>query len=514
MNTTTLASTTLTLALLLLLLRFLVRIYRLQLLNKETILLDLPNLGRAREETEKIPVTVVVCGGSIAGLLAARVCHDHFERIVIVEPEAWLSTEEGRKVKSWTQDGKRARVMQYTSLHGNLAPVTDGLLRLFPNFEEECRRSDINLAPADFKIYLGGHKFIAPHDEFGGSFPLTAMAGRQATETLVRRLTLNKKMYPNIEQIAGIVTGVDADEKDPRYLKTVRVRTNEGEDRELDAALVIEWIKGAGYGSGPNPLDELTLSYDPRMRYASFKLRLPKDLISKLPEYERESSTGALFLYKADPSVARTYCGAMDAEGEFRVFKKHKSATPIPEWIWKFFDMCQEAEDTMQLSKVRVPASFWTRYELASHLPANYIALGDSVTRVNPVFGQGGSKAMMGAVALNNVLQDVHTKSLPHDFSRRFFRSQADKISPLWYANKLADYGYDTTVPQHGESLSQGAVIRWYLHTLEIMSDKDKQIGSIFWRAMHSYGTSIDALNPLIIVKFLVQILSFGISGK
>ena len=54
---------------------------------------------------------------SVAGLLAARVCHDHFEHVIIVEPEAWLSTDEGREVTLWPESQSRARLIQYNSLH-------------------------------------------------------------------------------------------------------------------------------------------------------------------------------------------------------------------------------------------------------------------------------------------------------------------------------------------------------------------------------------------------------------
>ena len=52
---------------------------------------------------------------SIAGLLAARVCHDHFERVVIVEAEGWLSTQD-----AWPDDvsklpRRRTRLIQWDS---------------------------------------------------------------------------------------------------------------------------------------------------------------------------------------------------------------------------------------------------------------------------------------------------------------------------------------------------------------------------------------------------------------
>jgi hypothetical protein len=61
---------------------------------------------------------------SIAGLAAARICHDHFERVIIVEPEAWLTTPEGWESDREPMKRVRARVMQYQSLHGKSAAYT------------------------------------------------------------------------------------------------------------------------------------------------------------------------------------------------------------------------------------------------------------------------------------------------------------------------------------------------------------------------------------------------------
>ncbi|THU97258.1 hypothetical protein K435DRAFT_857772 [Dendrothele bispora CBS 962.96] len=472
----------------LLLLHPTIRLLRYHLLKKETAMLDWALMGKAREEKNKIPGTVVICGGSLAGLLAARVCHDHFERVVIVEPEAWLSTDDGTQVESWKQKNKRARVAQYTSLHGNLAPITDGLLRLFPDLEKECHRSEIRFMPADFKLTFGGHKFLVPHDEFGASFPRTIRAGRQGTETLIRRLTLNTKEYPNISQIPGIVIGVQVDSKNPKFLESVQVQTEAGL-KEIKASLVIdctgparagqEWIRSAGFTVTPKALDKLTVSYDPRVRYSSFIFRMPPEVSDKVPEYGNELATGGLFVYKGDPSITQTYCGVMKLESDFvsvvcgawgpaelpdsaegirDYLKSLKFSTPIPEWIWKFTDLS---------------SSYWTHFELASDLPANWIALGDSVSRVNPVFGQGGTKAMMGAVSLNTVLQELHTsKKIPEDFSQRFFNIQAGKLKPLWAGNKMADYSYKTTTPEQGETLETGAYLRWYTHKLETLAAK------------------------------------------
>ena len=85
---------------------------------------------------------------SISGLWAARICADHFENVAIIEPEAWLDTDEGT---SPIYDGNgvyiesrkkktRARVEQYTAAHGQPRQPRIGsiphLIHLFINRAE------------------------------------------------------------------------------------------------------------------------------------------------------------------------------------------------------------------------------------------------------------------------------------------------------------------------------------------------------------------------------------------
>ena len=66
----------------------------------------------------------------------------------------------------------------------------------------------------------------------------TAFSTRHGFETLLRRLTMGKKQYPNIEQMVGTVTGVIPSDNDPTKLQAVSVRTSDG-DRTIDASLII-----------------------------------------------------------------------------------------------------------------------------------------------------------------------------------------------------------------------------------------------------------------------------------
>ena len=115
------------------------------LVEHTTVLNDLPVLGTPRRG-KKLPGTAVICGGSyafasflnwkradgnplcsLAGLLAARICSDHFEDVLIIEPEAWLAGEEGAEliydengVPRTSQQSSRTRIVQYNSVNSEL----------------------------------------------------------------------------------------------------------------------------------------------------------------------------------------------------------------------------------------------------------------------------------------------------------------------------------------------------------------------------------------------------------
>lgn len=89
-----------------------------QYLRSLTLLPELDLLNCPRSPNKKIKGTVVIAGASFAGLWTACVCSDHFEDVVVIEPDAWVCTEEGIRTPVELPVTKRARVAQYNSLHG------------------------------------------------------------------------------------------------------------------------------------------------------------------------------------------------------------------------------------------------------------------------------------------------------------------------------------------------------------------------------------------------------------
>ena len=85
---------------------------------------------------------------------------------------------------------------------------------------------------------------------------------------------------------------------------------------------------------------------------------------------------------------------------------------------------------------LRVPQCTLVKYEQVVNLPSNFVAVGDSIMRVNPVFAQGCNKALLGVVALDSLLRESKDGNFAGDFSERYFKAHAAKTMPVWNSVK------------------------------------------------------------------------------
>ncbi|KAK0202371.1 hypothetical protein DFS33DRAFT_1275483 [Desarmillaria ectypa] len=489
------------------------RYIRYKLLGKQTCVLDLEQLGLSRSVDQKIHGTAVICGGSIAGLFTARVCQDHFDEVIIVEPEVWADRPDAKRQDVWNQENTRSRIMQYESLH---------------DFTKECQASDIlhfgnnlfsSVGPADYPISTWGRWSKKPYEQYNGVLPDTITASRRGFETLLRRLVLGGR-HRNIRQ---------AHEKSASLWLSVRQTS-------------MKWLRREGYGqsetypSGKLPLDELKIAYDQKIVYSTLKLHVPPELGKRLPGLSASfEKCGLIYACIADPMLDCRGISLQRIEGNFdelprtlEEIKKYAQSIvtrdPIPSWFFQILDMLEGVKDTLTCSQVPFSGASYITFDKAVNLPPNWIAIGDSVMKVNPLFGQvhisfkfsdrssnillycrqGIIKALMGAICLNTLLQKRDaTAEIPKDFSAEFFEMQRNKISPFWEADKVWDYGYHTTVPIAGEKLADSWFLRWYTRQLIRLSFEDEQAGSILWHANMQLAPPIDAMHPGIVLKIL-----------
>ncbi|KAK0501771.1 hypothetical protein EDD18DRAFT_1431988 [Armillaria luteobubalina] len=533
---------------------YLERALRRRLLLKHTYVLDNDTLGR-RLPSQKIKGAAVVCGGSIAGLIAARACHDHFEEVVIVEPEARLSSQDAKRTDVWNQENKRTRIMQYDSIHSFLAAGYMSLTKLFLNLAEECKSLSVRIGPNDQQAHMWGREVISPFKQYGGSLPKTLYLGRRGLETLLRHPVLSGD-YKSIRQVIGTVIGISRDVSDPHFIDRVMIRTPEGAMTDIPAALIVDctgpvaaglkWLRREGYGVGNTyaknelPLDRLKISYDQKLHYSTLLLHIPPELGRKLPGFPGPyDECGMIYAFIPDTNEENRCIYSQRIEGDYssesaselpKTLEEAKvwartlvTEVPIPEGWYAMLDMLKEVQDTMACSQVRfgkVDASLLSR---GVNLPSNWIAAGDCVMRVNPIFGHGCSKAIGGAVCLNKLLQTVPV-SIPKDFSKKYFQMHADKIEPIclrthawhhnheydknhWYRLLIPDYGFPTTVPVPGETLSEGAWLRWYIKKLTDLAFTDAQAASALWHIRVLLAPPTDLMQLSLVLKVVWNLI-------
>ncbi|KAF8510618.1 hypothetical protein JB92DRAFT_2938838 [Gautieria morchelliformis] len=210
---------------------------------------------------------------------------------------------------------------------------------------------------------------------------------------------------------------------------------------------LIEPLKGHGF-----PMDYETAAY--------VYINLPNSKVER----------NHMMMQRQEKNTLVITCGGWDFHGrigcvaDLRSFRSQLvPARPIPGWVHAMLDLFEQEDVPAIYCFSRCPPTIYIRYHRVKNLPSNPIAVGDSVLQVNPVAGQGCTKAFVEAVTLNRMLtQCVPNPSqyatsfddvLPSDFGQRFFAAQAKRTGRLWESMKITDYSFETTTPAPGDNL-------------------------------------------------------------
>ncbi|KAG8897824.1 hypothetical protein FRC00_003767 [Tulasnella sp. 408] len=368
----------------------------LVLVPKLTIQRDVEDLHKPRKGG-KIPGRAVICGGSVGGMLAAAVCADHFESVLIVEPEAWANDHgfeipEKRAYRT-TRDGHKAVVQPRT--------------RVMQYFVANCP----TLSSMRIKLIYGGIYTEDPQHEADDQKALTLGITRETAETLIRKsLRLSRS---NVTFKTGTVTRFLG--KGDR-LGGVAVRTETGE--------VEEWADFVVDASGPTQLGftkalnsagfpvspDLRVEYDPGMRYGTDIWTLPEHVRAKWPvpggyklgiilNMTPDSETGdsrvlAILNMERDQTLITTGgwngAGSPHSVAELRVYVKSLYGQEnLPDWTWRLLDLLEEHEEECSPfhAEARVGPLNWIRWHQAKNLPPNFVAIGDAIMKLNPIYG-------------------------------------------------------------------------------------------------------------------------------
>jgi 2-polyprenyl-6-methoxyphenol hydroxylase-like FAD-dependent oxidoreductase len=431
----------------------------------------------------KVGERAVVLGGSMGGLLAARVLADFYSTVTVVERDVL------------PEDAAHRRgVPQSRHVHGLLRSGSRILGELFPGLLDELVAAGANvLDDGDLSRMLlrfGGHD-LNRSGSFADPASLTSyLASRPFLETHVRE---RLRAFDNVTVLDGHVV-IDVISVDPGRVAGARVASGDsGEELVLDADLVVDATGRAA--RTPAFLEKLGYRRPPeehivvKVAYASQMLWIPPNtltekliLVGALPT---RPTGGALFSYENDTWML-TLAGLTgheppaDPAGMIR-FAEQFAPPPM-------ITAMKAAEPLSEVCHYRYPASKWRRYDKMLQFPAGLLVFGDAICSFDPVYGQGMSVAALEAITLRDCLLRGDD-----DLPRRFFRAAAKPVGSVW---KMAA-GADLALPQaEGRRSVSIRLSNWYTDRLLAVAGSDPVVTERFLRVMNLVDPPARLLTP------------------
>jgi 2-polyprenyl-6-methoxyphenol hydroxylase-like FAD-dependent oxidoreductase len=378
----------------------------------------------------------------MAGLVAARVLIDYFDRVTIIERDRLPE-----------EPGPRKGVPQARHLHALLVRGRLILEELYPGIVDQLAEqgapmtdlaSDMAwLTPAGWGVRFKSDFGIIPVSrdllEFSVRSRTAALPQVQfIDECDVTGLTLNS----GGDRVSGI-----------RIRLHGRSRQEASSLRNLPADLVVDasgrgsktprWLAEIGY---PQPEETVINAF---LGYASRIYRRPASHTGWRGLYVQtappaHSRGGILFPIEGDRWMATIVGLGRDYppsdEAGFLEFARSLRTSA-------FYDAIKDAEPLTDINIYRGTENRQRHYERLARQPEGFIVLGDAACAFNPVYGQGMTSAALGAQALGECLKRQRSRRPDGDLTGLAARFQK-KLAKVAAAPWLLATGEDFRVPQ------------------------------------------------------------------
>lgn len=411
------------------------------------------------------PGQAVVIGGSISGLLSARILAEHFEQVLVLERDITPSEPVPRK-----------GVPQ--SFHGHvlLAQGVKILDQLFPGFCEQLKDRGavaIDLL-ADYLAQTEGDVWL-PRFQSG---VFTYGCTRNLIETLIRDCLSE---FPHVQfrdkhQVLGLKT-------DPhrKAVVAVRSRSRDGHERQIPAQLVVDasgrsskapqWLQSIGYDKP----EEIRI--DPLLTYGSRVYKVPDNFEHDwkgilLGSQGADNPRSAILIAVEDNRWLVTFGGygevqPTQGDDDFLDFAR-QLRSPV------LYEALLAAEPLTPIYRYKGTTNRRRYFEELFRWPDNFIVIGDAACAFNPTHGKGITNAALSALCLQKTLESYSPYTLK-GFSYTFQKQLAKINDETW--NEVLDRDSHLHTVQHKPSFwSANQLLRPYLLEVLTAAQSDPQI--------------------------------------
>ncbi|PAE23624.1 FAD-dependent oxidoreductase [Bacillus sp. 7894-2] len=409
--------------------------------------------------------TAIVIGGSIAGMLAARVLADSFEKVMIIE-------KDGEQLKGSPRKG----VPQAAHGHVLLKSGEKILEDLFPGLRAEMIKG--GSVPADFSNDIAWHHH--------GSWKVRYDSGCSIIQQ--SRPFLEYHLRKRIDQIENIHTLYNTKAKD-FTLNGSRITGIEAETAEGNAIYPADLTVDASGASslafhcldkvGVAPLKKTEISIN--LFYANRIYRkIPSDPEWKsllvYPDPPLQSFGGAISPTENNEWMITLFgYGANNPPADNNEFLEAAKNLERPH----IYDCIKNGEPASDIKVYRFPSMRRYHFEKMKTFPKGLLVMGDAFCRIDPVFAQGMSIAAKEAMALQEILISAgEADADPYNFHRKI-----SKIVDIpWLIALTEDFRFSHTAGAKPLGLP---LLQWYVKKVVNACSYDPYTYDCFMKVLH-----------------------------
>ncbi len=431
----------------------------------------------------------IVVGGSMAGLLAARVLSEHFAGVTILERDAVSDIPESRKGQPQTRH-----------LHALLAQGLNVMAHYFPDLIEGLRQEGAIITDMSKGMRWfthGGYRLQVQSGLYG------ALMSRPLLEWQIRRRVL---ALPNVRLIDQCDVETLLFTADKRRVTGVRAiqRSADGAAADYAADLVIDaggrgaaglkWLAEAGYAQPDESVVKINIGYATRV-YRRRPLDLEgATLLIVSPEGPNDKRSGIAFPMEGDRWIVSL--GGINGDHpplDEQGYLAFARSLPAPD----VYNLLLKLEPISSIMPYKFPTSVRRHYEKLAPFPEGYLVMGDAICSFNPVYGQGMTCAALEAQALDASLAQ---RSSRRNLARDFFRRAAKIVDNPWKMAVGSDFCFPGTVGKKDAGVD---FINAYMARVQRATQRDPVVLGAFYKVMNLMQPPASLFAPRVLLRVL-----------
>jgi 2-polyprenyl-6-methoxyphenol hydroxylase-like FAD-dependent oxidoreductase len=420
-------------------------------------------------------------GGSMAGLLAARVLADFYDHVTIFERDALPATAEPRK-----------GVPQGRHAHALLGGGRMALEGLFPGLTQ--RLLDAGAPQGTGRFFSRGGFFCRIPNAPKGIF-----VSRPLLEHEVRARVL---ALPNVYIVVRCdVLGLAASADQSRVVGLrVRRRPAGAAEELVTADLVVDaggrgsrtpdWLVEMGYAAPEIERVEVGMGYSTRY-YHREPGHLGGDLMVNIAPTPENRRASGMLAQEGDRWIVTLagYFGDHPPTDE-QGFLEFARRLPAPD----VYELIRTATPLSDPVPFRFPANRRRRYDQLARFPTGLLVIGDAIASFTPIYGQGMTVAAKEALELHECLRQG-----AQDLARRFFKRANRAVEVAW---SIA-VGNDRSLSGARAASRLARLLNWYVGKVQVAARGDPQAALAFMLVANLIAAPPSLLSPRIVLRVL-----------